>query len=191
MFWPPPPQPPVVRVVPGNEDLTPLGATPAERKPLSAKPRMCPTGAGEASETPESRWRMLIQVPRKIPACLLCEAAWRKGNYQEGAPTLLSQSGTVRPFNTLSTYPFNTLLAKGLSPTRPPNRSASVLFAVSRDIKSREALNLDLDNRLDGCRVPVAGELAEDIGSEQHNIEVVARKDVLDVPEDLVVVFLV
>jgi len=80
---------------------------------------------------------------------------------------------------------------KALSLTRPPNRSASVLFAVSRDIKSRKALDLDLDDRLDGCRVAVDEEFAEDIGSAQHNIEVVAREDVLDVPEDLVVVFLV
>ena len=69
MLWPPPPPtPPVVRAVPGDEDLPPLEATPAERKPLSAKPRMCPTG--EAGETSESGRRMLIQVPRRIPACL-------------------------------------------------------------------------------------------------------------------------
>jgi len=52
MLWPPPPPPPpMARAMRGDGDLVLLEEELAERRPLSAKLRMCPTGeAGQTSE---------------------------------------------------------------------------------------------------------------------------------------------
>ena len=57
--------------------------------------------------------------------------------------------------------------------------------------KVEQALDLDLDDGLDDRRVAVHEELAEHVRRAQHHVKVVAREHVLDVPQDLVVVFLV
>ena len=111
MLWPPPPPPPpMARAMPEDGDLVLLEERLAERRPLSAKPRMCPTG--EAGETSESGRRMLMQVPTRTPACLRMRDCvegelstnYSQKNYRGGcAPTLVSQSGTVKPLNTFST----------------------------------------------------------------------------------------
>jgi len=83
MLWPLlPPPPPMARAIPGDGDLALLEEELAERRPLSAKPRMCPTG--EAGETSESGRRMLMQVPRRTPACLRMRGcvAWKGSDQQ-------------------------------------------------------------------------------------------------------------
>ena len=57
--------------------------------------------------------------------------------------------------------------------------------------KVEQALDLDLDDGLDDRRVAVDEELAEHVRRAQHHVKVVTREHVLDVPQDLVVVFLV
>jgi len=57
--------------------------------------------------------------------------------------------------------------------------------------KVEKALDFDLDDRLDDGRVAIDEQLAKDVGSAERDVKVIAWDDVLDVPENLVVVFLV
>ena len=57
-----------------------------------------------------------------------------------------------------------------------------MLFAVFTGHKVEEALDFDLDDRLDDGWVAEDEELAKDVGSAEHDIEVVTWGDIRDVP---------
>ena len=93
----------------------------------------------------------------------------------------------MRTHSTLSTYPGNMSATQPTtisSPKRTRNHSGSVSVAL---YKVEQALYLALENRLNGRRVAIDEEFA----TGAHEGEVVARQHDHDVPEDVVVVFLV
>ena len=146
-----------------------------------------------------------MHVPRRTPACLRMRGcAWRKGGFS-------TNHSQTEQKETPGTYPRITqrdgeapqhILRIPEEHVRDAARKRIEADEAAKALrlgapaglaghKVEQALDLDLDDRLDDRRVAVDEELAEHVGGAQHHVKVVAWEHVLDVPEDLVVVFLV